>query len=91
MVGIDFDYKKSKAASISIWRLKISLGDDGQPEGEVIQELKNEVNSLATLLTKSSYSETPRAIPSFHHLASSSLLVTSPSKRCQMGFPIPLS
>ena len=44
MVGIDLEYKKSKEASISIWRLKTSLGNDGQPEGEVIQELDNEVS-----------------------------------------------
>jgi hypothetical protein len=43
MVGIDLEHKKSKEASISIWRLKTSLGHDGQPEGEVIQELDNEV------------------------------------------------
>lgn len=46
VVGIDLEYKKSKEASISIWRLKISPGDDGQPKGEVIQELDNEVNML---------------------------------------------
>ena len=44
MVGIDLEYKKSKEASISIWRLKTSPGHDGQPEGEVIQELDNEVS-----------------------------------------------
>ena len=44
MVGIDLEYKKSKEASISIWRLKTSPGHDGQPEGEVIQELDNEVH-----------------------------------------------
>lgn len=43
VVGIDLEYKKSKEASISIWRLKISPGDDGQPKGEVIQELDNEL------------------------------------------------
>ncbi len=46
MVGIDLEYKKLKEASISIWRLKMSPGDDGQPEGEVIQELDNEVSML---------------------------------------------
>ncbi len=45
LVGIDVEYKKLKEASISIWRLKMSLGDDGQPEDEVIQELNNEVNA----------------------------------------------
>ena len=44
MVGIDLEYKKSKEASISIWRLKTSPGHDGQPEGEVIQKLDNEVH-----------------------------------------------
>ena len=45
MVGIDLEYKKkSKEAGISIWRLKTSLGHDGQPEGKVIQELDNEVH-----------------------------------------------
>ncbi|KAF2761483.1 hypothetical protein EJ05DRAFT_536253 [Pseudovirgaria hyperparasitica] len=43
MIGIDLEYKKSKEASISIWRLKTSPGNDGQPEGEVIQELDNEL------------------------------------------------
>jgi hypothetical protein len=41
---VDLEYKKSKEASISIWRLKTSPGHDGQPEGEVIQELDNEVS-----------------------------------------------
>jgi hypothetical protein len=36
MVGLDLEYKKSKEASISIWRLKTSRGLDGQPEDEVI-------------------------------------------------------
>lgn len=44
LVGIDLEYKKSKEASISIWRLKTSPGPDGQPEGEVVQELNNEVH-----------------------------------------------
>ena len=44
MVGIDLDYKKSKEASISIWRLEISPCDDGELQGEVIQELDNEVS-----------------------------------------------
>lgn len=43
MVGIDLEYKKSKEAGVSIWRLKTSRGLDGKPEGEVIQELDNEV------------------------------------------------
>ncbi|TAQ83685.1 hypothetical protein B7494_g7995 [Chlorociboria aeruginascens] len=43
MVGIDLDYRKSKEASISIWRLKTSPGHNGQLEGEVIQELDNEL------------------------------------------------
>lgn len=43
VVGIDLEYKKSKEASISVWRLKMSPGHDGQPEGEVIQDLDNEV------------------------------------------------
>jgi hypothetical protein len=46
IVGIDLEYKKSKEAGISIWRLKMSPGHEGQPEGEVIQELDNEVNML---------------------------------------------
>lgn len=46
MVGIDLEYKKAKEASISIWRLKMSPGDEGQPEGEVVQELENEINML---------------------------------------------
>ncbi len=46
MVGVDLEYKKSKEAGISIWRLKTSPGDDGQSKGEVIQELNNEVNML---------------------------------------------
>ncbi|CZT48682.1 uncharacterized protein RSE6_09421 [Rhynchosporium secalis] len=43
MVGIDIEYKKLKEASMSIWRLKTSQGVDGQPEGEVVQELDNEL------------------------------------------------
>ncbi|KAH7369723.1 hypothetical protein BKA65DRAFT_470977 [Rhexocercosporidium sp. MPI-PUGE-AT-0058] len=43
VVGIDLEYKKSKEASISIWRLKTTPGHDGQPNGEVIQELDNEL------------------------------------------------
>ena len=43
MVGIDVEYRKSKEASLSVRRLKTSLGYDGQPEGEVIQEIDNEV------------------------------------------------
>ncbi|KAH8726976.1 hypothetical protein GQ44DRAFT_758501 [Phaeosphaeriaceae sp. PMI808] len=43
VVGIDLEYRKSKEASISIWRLKTTLGHDGQLEGEVIQELDNEL------------------------------------------------
>ena len=34
MVGMDLEYRKSKKASISTWRLKILPGDDGQPEGD---------------------------------------------------------
>ena len=36
---MDLEYKKSIEASISTWRLMILPGDDGQLEGEVIQEL----------------------------------------------------
>ncbi|KAH6694907.1 hypothetical protein BKA61DRAFT_683601 [Leptodontidium sp. MPI-SDFR-AT-0119] len=43
LVGIDLEYKTSKEASISIWRLKTSLGPDGQLEGEVVRELDNEL------------------------------------------------
>jgi hypothetical protein len=46
MVGINLEYKKSKEASISVWRLKMSSGEEGQPEGEVIQEIDNEVTIL---------------------------------------------
>jgi hypothetical protein len=44
IVRIDLEYKKSKEASISIWWLKTSPGHDRHPEGEVIQELDNEVS-----------------------------------------------
>jgi hypothetical protein len=43
VVGLDLDYKKSKEASISVWRLKNSTNDDGEVEGEVEQVVDNQV------------------------------------------------
>ncbi len=45
VVGLDLDYKKSKEASISVWRLKNSTNDDGEVEGEVEQVVNNQ-NSI---------------------------------------------
>lgn len=39
MVGLDLDYKKSKQATISVQRLNNSTNDDGEVEGEVVQEV----------------------------------------------------
>src|SRR5438045_3635706 len=44
VVGLDLDYKKSKQATISIWRLKNSTSDDGEVEGEVVQVVNNQVS-----------------------------------------------
>ncbi|CZR64903.1 uncharacterized protein PAC_14803 [Phialocephala subalpina] len=43
VVGLDLDYKKSKEASISVWRLKNSANDDGEVEGEVEQVVDNQL------------------------------------------------
>jgi len=43
VVGLDLDYKKSKEASISVWRLKKSTNDNGEVEGEVEQVIDNQV------------------------------------------------
>jgi len=43
VVGLDLDYKKSKKASISVWRLKNSTNDDGEVEGEVELVVDNQV------------------------------------------------
>ena len=68
VVGLDLDYRKSKKASVSIWRLKSSINDDGEVEGEVVQVVDNQVSmkvSLSWGLTKKlSFSETPTATPS---------------------------
>jgi hypothetical protein len=45
MVGLDLDYKKSKQATISVWRLNNSTNDDGELEGEVVQVVDNQVSS----------------------------------------------
>jgi hypothetical protein len=44
VVGVDLNYKKSKEASVSIWRLKKSTNDDGEVEGEVVQVVDNQVS-----------------------------------------------
>jgi hypothetical protein len=44
VVGLDLDYKKSKQATISIWRLKNSTNDGGEVEGEVVQVVNNQVS-----------------------------------------------
>ena len=65
MVGLDLDYRKSKKASVSIWRLKKSINDDGEVEGEVVHVVDNQVSMQVGLswgLTKNpSFSETPKA------------------------------
>lgn len=43
LVGLDLDYKKSKEASISVWRLKNFTNEDGEVEGEVEQVIDNQV------------------------------------------------
>lgn len=43
MVGLDLDYKKSKQASISIWRMKNSTNEEGEVEGEVEQVIDNQL------------------------------------------------
>jgi hypothetical protein len=42
VVGLDLDYKKSKKATISIWRLKRFTKNDGE-EGEVVQTVNCQV------------------------------------------------
>jgi hypothetical protein len=44
VVGLDLDYKKSKQATISIWRLKSSTNEEGEVEGEVVQAMDNLVS-----------------------------------------------
>lgn len=48
MVGLDLDYRKSKEASISVWRLKNSTNEDGEVEGEVEQVVDNQVTCPLT-------------------------------------------
>jgi hypothetical protein len=48
VVSLDLDYKKSKEASISVWRLKNSTNDDGEVEGEVEQVVDNQVTCPST-------------------------------------------
>jgi hypothetical protein len=48
VVGLDLDYKKSKEASISVWRLKNSTNDAGEVEGEVEQVVDNQVTCPST-------------------------------------------
>ncbi|TAQ84340.1 hypothetical protein B7494_g7348 [Chlorociboria aeruginascens] len=48
VVGLDLDYKKSRKASISVWRLKISTGDDGKVKGKVEQVVDNQVTCPST-------------------------------------------
>jgi len=43
VIGLGLDYKKSKKASISVWRLKNSTNDDGEVEGEVEQVVNNQL------------------------------------------------
>jgi hypothetical protein len=49
VVGLDLDYKKSKEASISVWRLKSSTNRNGEVEGEVEQVVNNRVTCPLTL------------------------------------------
>jgi hypothetical protein len=49
MVGLDLDYRKSKKASVSVWRLKKSINDDGEREGEVVQVVDNQVSTQVSL------------------------------------------
>jgi len=42
VVGIDLDYKQSKEATISMWRLKNSTNNDGEEAGEVVQVVDNQ-------------------------------------------------
>jgi hypothetical protein len=49
VVGLNLDYKKSKEASISVWRLKYSTNNDGEVEGEVEQVVDNQVTCPLTL------------------------------------------
>lgn len=48
VVSLDFDYKKSKEALISVWRLKNSTNNDGEVEGEVEQVVDNQVTCPST-------------------------------------------
>ncbi|CZR67846.1 uncharacterized protein PAC_17745 [Phialocephala subalpina] len=48
VVGLDLDHKKSKEASISVWRLKNSVNDDGEVEGKVEQVVDNQVTCPST-------------------------------------------
>ncbi|KAH6668978.1 hypothetical protein B0J14DRAFT_674532 [Halenospora varia] len=43
VVSLDFDYKKSKEALISVWRLKNSMNNDGEVEREVEQVVDNQL------------------------------------------------
>ena len=49
VVGLDLDYMKSKKASFSIWRLKKSINDDGEVEGEVVQVVDDQVSMQVRL------------------------------------------
>ncbi|KAG0653111.1 hypothetical protein D0Z07_9397 [Hyphodiscus hymeniophilus] len=48
VIGLDLDYKRSREASISVWRLKNSTNDDGEVEGEVEQVVDSQVTSPST-------------------------------------------
>jgi hypothetical protein len=50
MVGIDLDYKRSKEATISIWRLNLYTNDEGEEEGEVVQVVDSQVSLLTVHL-----------------------------------------
>lgn len=91
VVGLDLDYRKSKEASISVWRLKNHTNNNGEVEGEVEQVVDNQVTCLSTRsgakLIHNSFSETPKATTSFPHpLALSYLSKTLPSKKLHMAF-----
>lgn len=43
VIGIDVEYKGSKRASVSVWRPRISLDNDGEKELSAMQTVTNQV------------------------------------------------
>jgi hypothetical protein len=83
VIGLKLDYKKSKKAWFSIWRHKISMGDDGEPADELEEVVNHQVSCplmpSKALLTQDSSLEICKESQSFLRLPASSY----PSKTLQ--------